>query len=170
MRNKTYKSPTDQCLSTLELAQEWVRQIDPFIRMLPTSLETNYDKTAWDKAAEAVNQQKSVRFKKSILNQLEHFWGGQEFKWGIWEIGRACKNTKHLISGDIVLILMNNGTDRLPIFCASTKGKNIVGYYFETNRLGFDSDIEILGRPGKLTGKELTHPDARAYMLKLRVD
>ena len=169
-RKKTYLSKDEQCLKTIQLANEWIQEINPYIKMLPKFLSENYDAKSWDRACEAIDKSAKPRFKSSMKSLMGSFWGDDAFEIGNWKVGVANKNTKHMIKNDIVLVLMHNGTDRLPIFTVSAKGRRLAGYFSETDRLGLSRTIRLFEFPDELIDEELSHPDAQAFMLKLRAD
>ena len=168
-RNKTYLSQYDQCQRTIELAQEWSSGLIPFIRMLPEER----DERAWKKADVCIKKEmearECIKYRKSYEKFLGFFWGDESFEIGsTWAAGIAKYNSKFFIKDDLVLILLSNGTDRQPVWSVSTKGKCVTGYYFDTSRSGFKGEVEYIGFPGELAGKQLTHPDALAFMQNLR--
>jgi hypothetical protein len=86
-----------------------------------------------------------------------------------WMPGIVRWSDKHFIKGDLVLVLFENGTERHPVWCVTSKGRRISGYHCDTSRWGTTGTIiELHEVPGELVGLQLADPDPQMYCNTLR--
>lgn len=137
--------------------------------MLSTEYDSNYRERV-QSIQKLILDARDLKYKNSYTRFLEFFHGDEDFTVGTWTFARSRRNTRYLMKKDICLVLLTNGTERQPVWCASTKGKKITGYYHDTDRCGIPHDVQLIGVPGELVGMQLTHPDVQAFTLKLRTD
>lgn len=174
-RTKTYLSPEQQCRKTLELAIEWVEGFRPLFCVRPDYYENLFlwcD--TWNetkrKAQALIDGRSNKRFAGSYSQTLNFIWFDETFVFGdTWKIGITRRNTRHFLKGDLVLVTFTNGMDRHPVWSVTSKGKELVNYYVETNRLGGDFGlIDLIGCPKDLIGKPLTDLAALDVLLSIR--
>lgn len=175
---KTYLSPCQQVRNTLALADEWARGAMPVIKAVkdlwasysgldrrpPRFIAEGYDEIHQRLLAGSRRQQMH-----SYLDFLSSC-GSKSWTFGdTWVPGLVRWSDRRLVKGDLVLVLFENGTERQPVWCLTSKGRRVSGYHYDTSRLGATGTIiELHEVPGELVGLQLADPDPQMYCNTLR--
>lgn len=162
---------TRQWTATAAIAEQWV------ITALPILQRFQYlqlgDYKAWLATCEAILREGLVGNTRKYPGSYLDFLGGldQQETWVLddpWLLGIASWSDKHLVKGDLVLLIFGNGTDRHPIWSVTSKGHRLNGYYYSTTRCDFRAMIELIEIPAEYVGQQPTEPDAQLFISSLR--
>jgi len=175
---KTYLSPSRQARNTLALADEWARGAMPVIKAVKelwdrhSSLGYRPSRFIEDGYDEIHQRLLAGSRRKQVRSYLDFLSSCANESWAFgdtWVPGLVRWSDKRLVKGDLVLVLFENGTERHPVWCVTTKGRRVSGYYCDTNRSGATGTIiELHEVPGELVGLQLADPDPQMYCNTLR--
>lgn len=175
---KTYLSPCQQTRNTLALADAWARGAVPAIKAVQDvwnsywSLKRPPNRFIAEGYEEIHQRLLAGSRRKHIHSYLCFLSGCAHESWTFgdtWVPGLVQWTDKHFVKGDLVLVLFGNGTERHPVWCVSSKGRRISGYYCDTSRWGTTGTIiELHEVPGELVGLQLADPAPQMYCNTLR--
>lgn len=176
--SKTLLTPERQWRLSVCLAHEWLRAVRPAIAKLAAVYEIGNLKfedhcRAKQSLYENVRNEYFASSRRSnLFGDFEYLAAHHNDAWtfgATWIPGIASWTNRHLVKDDLVLVGFWNGTERQPVWCVSSKGHRLCGYYCDTNRLGARGTIiRLLDVPDELVGRQLSDPDAEKYCLSLR--
>ncbi len=70
-REKTYLSPKQQCVNTLELAIDWCERYTPFVRLKPEDYTVDWHQQN-ELLEEIIQETPNLKYKKSFIELVEH--------------------------------------------------------------------------------------------------
>ena len=177
---KTLLSPTQQWQRSVELVLDWMASVRPAISELAKVYELFFVDDTWQVRErkiqalfDSVQEQYFASSRRTDFNhQFNHLAAQCNETWALgetWFPAIAQWNDRHLCKGDLVLVMFWNGRERHPVWCISSKGHRLAGYYYDTDRLEAKGTIlRLLDVPGQLVGAQLVDPNAEMFFLNLR--